>query len=275
MLRLLTLLDELKSARIGVEQLGETARQTGGQLAVKLEELALLQESLETVCASIGEDANDQLMLLDQQLQEHPYIVGREVFLWGFSDLTAIEMEILHTILEQADNVTVALLTDGYHRRAFFRGNRNPAAAAADGRRGLPYCAPGRYGLPAGRPTASDGSSVRWCCQSVGKCSPHTAAAWFQQRIWSLYGRGRTGARLGPPGLALPGYGHLLYGHDCLSAGAGGCVRPVSDSALCVRYRCYGEQSCGWHGPERFGMPPQAEWRRRMFCNSSNPVCPP
>ena len=113
LLRLLTLLDELKSARIGVEQLGESARQTGGQLAVKLEELALLQESLETVCASIGEDANDQLMLLDQQLQEHPYIAGREVFLWGFSDLTAIEMEILHTILEQADSVTVALLTDG------------------------------------------------------------------------------------------------------------------------------------------------------------------
>lgn len=113
LLRLLTLLDELKSARIDGGQLDHAARETGGQLAVKLEELALLQESLEAVCATIGQDANDQLMLLGQQLREHPYMEGRQIYLWGFSDLTAVELEILETVVEQADSVTVALLTDG------------------------------------------------------------------------------------------------------------------------------------------------------------------
>lgn len=119
LLRLLSVLDELKSARVGGEQLQQAASRASGQLAVKLEELALIRESLDTVCAAVGQDANDRLELLSELLETYGYGRGRRIYVLGFSDFTAVEAAVLGTLLGQAEEVTVALLGDGTDRGPF------------------------------------------------------------------------------------------------------------------------------------------------------------
>lgn len=122
LLRLLAVLDEFKGACIGADQLRAAADSAGGQLAAKLQELALLQESFETVCAGLGQDAQDRLARLQAQLAEAPYAAGRRIHLLGFTDFTGRELEVLGALAEQAARVTVGLLGDGTDRGVFALG---------------------------------------------------------------------------------------------------------------------------------------------------------
>lgn len=124
LLRMLRMVEELRSARITPETLHETAERTGGQLSVKLDELALVLESYETVCATMGQDPNHRLTLLADKLSEHPeYAEGREIFLLGFTDLTGQEMAVLDVLLEGALSLTAGMTGDG--------GDSFPLTAAA------------------------------------------------------------------------------------------------------------------------------------------------
>ncbi len=114
LLRMLRMIEELRAARITAEALHKTAGQTEGQLAVKLAELALILESYETVCATMGQDPNHRLALLAGQLEEHPeYAAGRDIYLLGFTDLTGQELAVLDALLEGAASLTAGLLGDG------------------------------------------------------------------------------------------------------------------------------------------------------------------
>lgn len=114
LLRMLRMVDEFRAARITPETLQKTAGKTGGQLAVKLDELALVLESYETVCAVMGQDPNHRLSLLAGKLEEHPeYAEGRDIYLLGFTDLTGQELAVLDVLLEGAASLTVGLLGDG------------------------------------------------------------------------------------------------------------------------------------------------------------------
>ena len=135
LLRLLAVLDELKAGRVDAPQLTKAAAEVGGQLAVKLEELALLRESLETVSAGMGQDANDRLAVLAEQLEAHPFAAGRQIYLLGFTDWTALERSVLAALLTDAAGVTAALLGDG--------GSTGPFAVSADSVRQLRHLAAG------------------------------------------------------------------------------------------------------------------------------------
>lgn len=114
LLRMLRMIEELRAARITAEALHKTAGQAEGQLAVKLAELALILESYETVCATMGQDPNHRLALLAGQLEEHPeYAAGRDIYLLGFTDLTGQELAVLDALLEGAASLTAGLLGDG------------------------------------------------------------------------------------------------------------------------------------------------------------------
>lgn len=119
LLRILSVLEELKSAKVSSAQLQQASSRAQGQLAVKLEELSLIRESLDTVCAVVGQDANDRLELLDELLETYGYGQGRRIYVLGFSDFTAVEAAVLGTLLGQAEEVTVALLGDGTDRGPF------------------------------------------------------------------------------------------------------------------------------------------------------------
>lgn len=114
LLRMLRMIEELRAARISSESLHKTAGQVEGQLAVKLDELALILESYETVCAAMGQDPNHRLALLAGQLEEHPeYAAGRDIYILGFTDLTGQELAVLDALLESAESMTAGLLGDG------------------------------------------------------------------------------------------------------------------------------------------------------------------
>ena len=68
LLRMQEVLDEFKSAGIRAGQLRQAAEEAGGQLAAKLEEMAWILESYDGVCDGLGQDANDRLTLLKEQL---------------------------------------------------------------------------------------------------------------------------------------------------------------------------------------------------------------
>lgn len=110
LLKLLTLVDELKSSIIRPENLRQTAARLEGRLALKLEELSLIQESYCAVCETMGRDPRDRLELLRSQLLDHDYITGRTVWLLGFTDFTGQELSVLEALLPQAERVCVALL---------------------------------------------------------------------------------------------------------------------------------------------------------------------
>ncbi len=122
LLRILAALDEFKSACISAEQIRRASAGAGGQLAVKLEELALIAESFDAVCAAMGQDSHDRLSLLCDQLDCSGYAAGRQVFILGFSDFTGRELEIISRLLEHAEGVTVGILGDGSDRGCFALG---------------------------------------------------------------------------------------------------------------------------------------------------------
>ncbi len=111
--RMLRMLEEFLAARIGPETLRKASGETGGQLAVKLEELSLILESYETVLATMGQDPSDRLALLAGQLQEHDYAKGRDIYILGFTDFTGVELRVLDALLEDAASLTFGLLGDG------------------------------------------------------------------------------------------------------------------------------------------------------------------
>ncbi len=120
LLRMLRMLEEFRAGRVGPDSLRAAARRTEGQLAVKLEELSLILESYETVCATMGQDPNDRLSNLALALAAHPeYAGGRRIFALGFTDFTAQELAVLDALLGGGAALTVALLGDGSGRGPF------------------------------------------------------------------------------------------------------------------------------------------------------------
>ena len=113
LLRMLAMLDEFKAACIDARQLQTAASDVEGQLAVKLEELSLILEGMETSVARMGQDPYDRLTQLREQLTLHDYAAGRKIWLYGFSDFTGQELAVLRELLQQVDTVTVGLLGDG------------------------------------------------------------------------------------------------------------------------------------------------------------------
>jgi len=129
LLRLLAVTDECKTSRVGTEELRRAAERATGRLALKLEELALIRESYETVCAAMGQDPGDRLDRLDETLQETDYAAGRSYWLLGFSDFTGQELRILEDLLRGGAEMTVGLVAGDGKSPAF--------AVAGDTRRRL------------------------------------------------------------------------------------------------------------------------------------------
>ena len=113
------MLEEFLSGSLTPEQLRTAARAQHGQFAQKLEELALLLESYQSVCAGGAADPVTRLVRLEELLRQEQYAQTRTFYLDGFSDFTAVESQLLETLLRAAQDVTLVLRTDGSERAVF------------------------------------------------------------------------------------------------------------------------------------------------------------
>ena len=109
---LLDAVDEFKRCCISPVDLRLASGQTEGSLAQKLEELALIQESYDSVCAQSQADPRDQMNWLLEQLECCDFAENHEFYIDGFPDLTRQHTAIVRHLLQSAPRVTVCLTAD-------------------------------------------------------------------------------------------------------------------------------------------------------------------
>lgn len=129
LLQLLDMVDEFKSYGVTSGLLGSVYTHLSGQLAQKMEELRLILESYEAVCANAALDPADRLDRLAQALEESDFAQGRRIYIDGFSDFTAQERSVIARLMQQAEDVTVCLCCDGLRAgQSVFAVTRQTAA---------------------------------------------------------------------------------------------------------------------------------------------------
>ena len=109
---LLDAVDEFKRCCISPGDLRVASGQTTGSLAQKLEELALIQESYDSLCAQSQADPRDQMNWLLEQLESCDFAENHVFYIDGFPDLTRQHMAIVGHLMRSSPMVTVCLTTD-------------------------------------------------------------------------------------------------------------------------------------------------------------------
>ncbi len=112
LLQLLDAVDEFKRCCIRSQDLRSAAAQMEGSFAQKLEELALLMETYDGLCARGKRDPRDQMSWLLEQLEEGTFAQQHTFYIDGFPDFTRQHMEILEHLIRVSPTVTVGLHCD-------------------------------------------------------------------------------------------------------------------------------------------------------------------
>ena len=110
---LLSVRDELKSARITGRALGELADSAGGSLGDKLFDLSLILEAYDAFVPEGMADPRDRLEILADAVEKGAFSQIRHVFVDGFTDFTAQETEILRRMIRRDVEITLCLTCDG------------------------------------------------------------------------------------------------------------------------------------------------------------------
>ena len=140
---MLTAVNEMKMCGIAPGDLREAARGLGGRgLGKKLGELALLYDTYNGLVEASYLDSRDDLTRLAQALEGSAFFQGCTVAVDSFEGFTAQELKVLVQILRQADQVVVALCTDGLD-------SGHPAAGGAHRGAPVPKREPKAGGGPA------------------------------------------------------------------------------------------------------------------------------
>lgn len=104
--------DEFKRCCITPEDLKQAALASQGAFAQKLEELALLMEGYDSLCAQGRRDPRDRMTWLLEQLEDCDYGENHVFYIDGFPDFTRQNMAILEHLIQFSPQVTVALNCD-------------------------------------------------------------------------------------------------------------------------------------------------------------------
>lgn len=138
---LLDAVDEFKRCCITSTDLMEASHQAEGSLAQKLEELSLILESYDSVCARGKCDPRDQMTWLLQELEESDYGRQHIFYIDGFPDFTRQHLNIIKHLLCTAENVTVSLTSDAVESDAIAFAKASSTAAELKNyaeRKGIP-----------------------------------------------------------------------------------------------------------------------------------------
>ncbi|MBR2896477.1 MAG: PD-(D/E)XK nuclease family protein [Oscillospiraceae bacterium] len=106
--RFLSAVDEWEGYNITPSDLIRAAERFDGRFAQKLQELGLLYESYRTACG-LAQDPILRLRNLCDTLEDVDYLADKDLYVYGFSDFTALEYEILEACISNARSVTLAL----------------------------------------------------------------------------------------------------------------------------------------------------------------------
>ena len=109
---LIDAVDEFKRCCISSQDLLFAASQTQGSLAQKLEELSLLMESYDALCARGKRDPRDQMTFLLELLEQGTFGETHEFYIDGFPDFTRQNLAIVAHLIRVSPHVTVSLNCD-------------------------------------------------------------------------------------------------------------------------------------------------------------------
>ena len=109
---LIDAIDEFKRCCITSQDLRNAASETEGSLSQKLEELSLLMESYDALCARGKRDPRDQEALLLEQLEDGNFAQEHVFYIDGFPDFTRQHLAILEHLIKVSPEVTVSLNCD-------------------------------------------------------------------------------------------------------------------------------------------------------------------
>lgn len=104
--------DEFKRCCITPQDLAAAAAQTEGTLSQKLEELSLILEGYDALCAQGKRDPRDQMTWLLEQLEEDSFGAEHVFYIDGFPDFTRQHLAILEHLIHTSAHVTVGLNCD-------------------------------------------------------------------------------------------------------------------------------------------------------------------
>lgn len=198
---LIDAIDEFKRCCISPADLALAASRTEGAFAQKLEELSLLMESYDALCARGKRDPRDAMVWLQEQLESGDFARNHTFYIDGFPDFTRQHLAILESLMIYSPSVTVALNTDcvDSHALAFEKAGTTARLLFAAARRYgvevkvevLPEkadpLAPMRAGL-------YQGSIVPGVCagalRTVRVDSPWTAVMYAAEQIQMLVSQG-------------------------------------------------------------------------------------
>ena len=115
LINLVDAVDEFKCCCIRPNDLMAASQQSEGSLAQKLEELSLLLQTYEGICARGKRDPRDRLTWLLEQLEDSTFAEDHTFYLNGFTDFTGQQLAIIEAmkmeneILAPADGTVKAI----------------------------------------------------------------------------------------------------------------------------------------------------------------------
>ena len=109
---LIDCVDEFKRCCISSEDLKTAASETGGSLAQKLEELALLMEAYDALCSRGKRDPRDQMTWLLEYLEMGSFAEDHVFYIDGFPDFTRQNFAIIEHLMRVSPQVTVSINCD-------------------------------------------------------------------------------------------------------------------------------------------------------------------
>lgn len=109
---LLDAVDEFKRCCISSADLRTASEKSQGSFAQKLEELALILEAYDSLCARGKRDPRDQMTWLLEQLEECDFAQNHTFFIDGFPDFTRQHGAIISYLIANSPSVVVSLTCD-------------------------------------------------------------------------------------------------------------------------------------------------------------------
>lgn len=104
--------DEFKRCCIAPTDLMQASKNTEGSLAQKLEELSLIYESYNSICAQGKKDPRDVMQWLLEELESCSFAEDHVFYIDGFPDFTRQNMAIIEHLLCNAPQVTMSFCCD-------------------------------------------------------------------------------------------------------------------------------------------------------------------
>lgn len=109
---LLDAVDEFKRCCISSEDLLAAAKRTQGSFAQKLEELALILEAYDALCARGKRDPRDQMTWLLEKMEDSTFAADHTFYVDGFPDFTRQHTAILQHLIVNSASVVISLCCD-------------------------------------------------------------------------------------------------------------------------------------------------------------------